>query len=76
MEPHPYPVVLFLVAHGKSLATAISAVLGLALAGWGLYCHMLWLIPLAVLVAALLWGVLRSYVEVLHIIADTLIPKY
>lgn len=75
-ESNPYPVVLFLVAHGKSLATAVSAVLGVAVAGWGLYQQMLWLMPLAVLAAVVLWGVLRSYVEVLQIIADTLIPKY
>ncbi len=71
-----YPVVLFLVAHGKPLATAVSAAFGLAVVGWGLDQQMLWLIPLGVFVATMLWVVLWSYVEVLQIIADTLIPKY
>ena len=75
-QPKTYPVVLFLVAHGKPLAAWVSAAFGFALAGWGLYQQLLWLIALGVFAAALLWVVLWSYIEVLQIIADTLIPKY
>lgn len=70
-----YPVVSFLVAHGLILSALIGALpvaagIYLALTGW----------PLSVAAAGLgagivLAGLLASYVEVLRIIADTLMPK-
>jgi len=70
-----YPVVNFLVRNGMILSILISvlpilAALYLALAGWS---------PLMLVVgigAAVVVGILlASYVEVLRIIADTLMPR-
>lgn len=70
-----YPVVTFLVARGMTLAlllglAPLAAAAVLALLGWS---------PLVLaggLVASVvLGGLLVSYVEVLRIIADTLMPK-
>jgi hypothetical protein len=70
-----YPVVNFLVRNGMILSILISvlpilATLYLALAGWS---------PLMLVVgigAAVVVGILlASYVEVLRIIADTLMPR-
>lgn len=71
-----YPVVRLLVARGKALAALLSAMVLLA----GLVAAVLspqwWLLPAAAVAAGVLWVLLLSYVEVLRIIADTLIPKY
>jgi len=70
-----YPVVGFLVKRGLILAGVFGALpliaaLYLVLAGWG---------PLVVvaglLASVVTTGLLVSYVEVLRIIADTLMPK-
>ncbi|MFT3719198.1 hypothetical protein [Pseudorhodoferax sp.] len=71
-----YPVVQFLVARGKGLSIALSGLLLLVLGGFGLASGALWLLPAALVAAGVLLGLLLSYVEVLRIIADTLIPKY
>lgn len=74
---HPtYPVVQFLVARGRSLSFALSALVLLGLCGLGLSSGALWLLPAGLLGATVLLGLLLSYVEVLRIIADTLLPKY
>lgn len=71
-----YPVVQFLVAQGNKLswALSISALLVFVVSGWQLAAY--WLMPLGAIVSALMLGLLLSYIEVLRIIADTLIPKY
>ncbi|MCW5656013.1 hypothetical protein [Hydrogenophaga sp.] len=74
--PPTYPVVQFLVAHGKRLSYAISLLVLLGTCGLGLANGTLWLLPAGLVASGLLLGLLLSYVEVLHIIADTLIPKY
>ena len=70
-----YPVVNFLVVNGMILSILISVLLimaafYLALTGWS---------PLVVIVgigaAVVIGGLLASYVEVLRIIADTLMPR-
>ncbi|PWR20995.1 hypothetical protein [Zavarzinia compransoris] len=70
-----YPIVTFLVARGMVLAAVLGLVplaasVLLALAGWP---------PLVVaggaVASLVLGGLLASYVEVLRIIADTLMPK-
>jgi predicted small integral membrane protein len=75
-QPPSYPVVQFLVARGKGLSIALSALVFLGVAGLGLASGSLWLLPAGVVGAAVLLGLLLSYVEVLRIIADTLLPKY
>ena len=71
-----YPVVRFLVARGKTLSALLAA--GLLLAGLAacLFSAQWWWLPASAVAAAVLWTLLLSYVEVLRIIADTLIPKY
>ncbi|MDB5846601.1 MAG: hypothetical protein JWP29_353 [Rhodoferax sp.] len=71
-----YPVVSFLVARGALASVVLSVLVALACIGAGLSSGWLWLVPLGIVVAAVLLVVLLSYVEVLRIIADTLIPKY
>lgn len=71
-----YPMVQLLVARGKiiSILLALAVLLGGIAAG--LAWQQWWLAPVALVAAGLLLGLLLSYVEVLRIIADTLIPKY
>jgi len=71
-----YPVVQFLVARGRGLAYALAALLLLACAAGGIATGQLWLVAAGIVAAGVLLGLLLSYVEVLRIIADTLIPKY
>lgn len=71
-----YPVVQFLVAQGKNLSIALSALLFLGALGLGLFTGTLWVIPAGLVLAGVVLGLLLSYIEVLRIIADTLIPKY
>ncbi len=75
-SPPTYPVVQFLVARGKSLAIALSAAVLLLSVVAGVVTHALWLLPAGLVAAGVLLVLLLSYVEVLRIIADTLIPKY
>ncbi len=70
-----YPVVSFLVKHGLVLAVAlgvvpVAAALALAFAGWSA-----WLVVAGIAASLVLSALLVSYVEVLRIIADTLMPK-
>lgn len=74
--PEPYPVVRFIVSHKRMLPILITL---LVLIGgtWG----AVQLSSIALFLATLggsviLLGILLSYVEILSIIADTLIPKY
>ncbi len=71
-----YPIVTFLVKHGKSLAYLLSALVLAGVIGLGVAAGTFSLIPVAVIGSLVLLGLLLSYVEVLRIIADTLIPKY
>lgn len=71
-----YPMVRFLVARGRILSYVLALLVVLAFALGGIACSQLWLLPAGVVLAGVLLGLLLSYVEVLRIIADTLIPKY
>jgi hypothetical protein len=70
-----YPIVKFLVANGVPLSVALGCVpflvgIYLATLGWG------FIFPIAGLfLSIILGGFLLSYIEVLRIIADTLIPR-
>jgi hypothetical protein len=74
--PPSYPVVEFLVSKGKGLSilAAILTLVGLGYLGFA--TSTVWLYPVAVVGAVALLVLLLSYVEVLRIIADTLLPKY
>ncbi len=72
--PH-YPTVEFLVKYGQHFAVTLSAlpvVVGVILA----WFFQIWLLALAGVVAGgVLYVVTRSYVELVQIIADMLLPK-
>ena len=72
--PH-YPTVEFLVKYGQHFAVTLGAlpvVLGVILA----WFFQIWLLALAGVVAGgVLYVVTRSYVELVQIIADMLLPK-
>ena len=71
-----YPMVKFLVARGKALSVLLAVLVLLAGVAAAAVTGQWWLLPVAAVVAGILLGLLLSYVEVLRIIADTLIPKY
>lgn len=70
-----YPVVRLLVRYGNALAIAVGAVLAIAgvcaaLAGFG------WAWALAGVLAGAFGGfIMRSYVEVVRLITDMLLPR-
>ena len=72
--PH-YPVVNFLLRHGHQFAIAVAllpaaAGVYLGLSDWG------WLVALAgIVTGAILYILAKSYVELVAIIADMLLPK-
>lgn len=74
-QPPSYPVIAFITKYGMAVALLIALVILLA----GAYAMAItgawaWLAGAAV-AALVLGGVLASYVEVLRILADTLIPR-
>jgi len=75
MQQHRYPAVRFVVQHGALLVWLVPAVVaaagvaGLAL-NWGL-----WVVAGMVVGAAVLSCVLRVLVELVQIIAETLLPQ-
>ncbi|TFE36501.1 hypothetical protein E2553_42945 [Paraburkholderia dipogonis] len=74
--PPSYPIVQFLVSKGTGLSILAALV---TLAGLGYLAFATatpWLYPVAMVGAVVLLVLLLSYVEVLKIIADTLLPKY
>ncbi len=75
-KPPTYPVVQFLVTHGKNLSIVLSALVFLVGLSLGLSTGALWLIPVGLMISGVVLGLMLSYIEVLRIIADTLIPKY
>ncbi|MDR6860915.1 hypothetical protein [Variovorax guangxiensis] len=72
---NPYRTLHFLVKHGDRVANGISLALLLLgpivwlAAGW------LWAVPVAIAAAAFLLLILRSYVEMVRVIVDMLLPK-
>lgn len=70
-----YPAIRFFIARGASIA----ALLLIACAAAGLYAAWqfgLWLaLPAGIVVGALLAGLMLSFVELLRIVAETLMPR-
>ena len=70
-----YPVVSIILAYGKPLAAGLAGLLPvgallMALTGWS------WLLlPAGLLLGVVVYGLLLSYVEIIRINADTLLPK-
>jgi len=72
--PH-YPVLGLIRRHGKPLAVVIGC--GLFLLGvWAAWAYQFWpCLILGAVVGVLAWGLLSSYVEMVEIIFDTLVPR-
>ena len=71
---NPYPAVGFLVKFGMHVAVGFSlvpvfAAVGLAIAGYW------WLAALALCAAPVLFRFLKSYVELMALMSDMLIPR-
>jgi hypothetical protein len=73
-EPY-YPAIGFLVRFGGPFAIVLgltpllAAAIAMVLGGpW-------WIMPVAIIVAGVLFLLVRSYVEMVRIIADTLLPR-
>jgi len=70
-----YPTLNFIVTHGSKIAIAVAAVAaaaGLLAAAAG--ASLLWIV--AGLIAAVIgYGVVRSYVELIQLVTDMLMPK-
>lgn len=74
-QPPSYPAIRFIVTKGDLLA-AIVALVPVLLGIWALASGFYWpWMVLAIGTGAVLWLVLRSYVEVLRILSDTLMPR-
>jgi hypothetical protein len=74
-QPNPYRTLHFLVAHGDkgvvvvTILVLLAGVLGAVLTG------ALWAIPVVLAADALLYVLARSYVEMVQVIVDMLLPK-
>jgi hypothetical protein len=74
-QPPHYPVVQFLLRWGGALAILI-ALAPVAAAAAAVWCGTsYWVAPAGLAAGVVLWLFVKSYVEVLSIIADTLLPK-
>ncbi|MCH9674449.1 MAG: hypothetical protein K0U93_23625 [Gammaproteobacteria bacterium] len=73
--PISYPLVQFLVRYGRPMAVVVAIVVFFAVALWAATSGQWWLIAVGAVLSALLWALLRSYVEVVQIVADTLLPR-
>jgi hypothetical protein len=70
-----YNTLHFLVRHGGRLATAVAVgtlLLGVLLS---LVTGALWSLPIAVAAGAFMLLIMRSYVELVRVIVDMLLPK-
>jgi hypothetical protein len=73
-EPH-YPVTRLLARHGV-LVSWLAGVIVFAVGALAVICGAsLWVGPAALLAAAAVTVFVRSYVELVQIISDTLLPR-
>lgn len=70
-----YPAIEFLARHGRRLAWLVFAVIAVVGIACGWLVGNLAAIPVAVVLAALCGLVVRVGVEVVEVIADTLLPR-
>ena len=70
-----YPIIHLLTRHGQLLAACVAAALPLGAlllfaTGWG------WaVLPIGIFAGAVAYVLARSYVELIHIITETLLPR-
>ena len=70
-----YPTVEFLVKHGPKFAIALGILPLLCALALAWYLQMWILVPGGAIAGAILFVIARSYVELVQIIADMLLPK-
>ena len=75
MDQPSYPVVQFLLRRGNVLAVVIALMPIVAALGALVVKGASWPLAAALMLSPVIWMLLKSYVEVLAIIADTLLPK-
>ena len=74
-QPPSYPTIQFLAAKGDILAFLV-AIAPVCLGIWAMTVGYAWpWMLLAAGSAIVLWLIVRSYIEVLRILADTLMPR-
>lgn len=70
-----YPTLHFLMRHGRLIAT-IAAVLGIASGAWAAVAFASWPFAVAgILFGVVGYGLVRSYVELIVLVTDMLLPK-
>jgi hypothetical protein len=74
-QPPSYPTIEFLAVNGDLLAIVV-AIAPVCVGIWALVAGYAWpWMLLAVGAGAVLWLIVRSYIEVLRILSDTLMPR-
>lgn len=70
-----YSMLLFLVKHGDRLAWIVSVgALALGIVYWAIE-QAVWALPISVIGAIFLYVLLKSYVEMVRLIVDMMLPK-
>lgn len=74
-QPPSYPTIQFLAANGDLFAILV-AIAPVCIGVWAIAAGYSWpWLLLAGAAAAALWLIVRSYIEVLRILSDTLMPR-
>lgn len=75
-ETRNYATLLFIVRYGNLAAVAlVAAVLAAFLALYIFHAMPGWTLGVAVAGLAVIYGLLRSYVEIVQVICETLLPR-
>jgi hypothetical protein len=71
-----YPTIHFIVSHGRAVAFMLGALpLVCVLAAVVAFGLTWWLVTAGVAVSVVAWFLARSYVELVQVMADMLLPK-
>ena len=70
-----YRTLYFLVNHGDIVAAITGVVTALLSSAVCFVNGFIWAIPVSILAGAFLYLILRSYVELVRVIVDMLLPK-
>ena len=70
-----YRMLHFLVKHGDRFAALITFGIPLLGAVVSVWAGLIWTLPVWVLVGGFLYVIMRSYVELVRVIVDMLLPK-
>jgi|LakMenE18May11ns_1017448.scaffolds.fasta_scaffold8542603_1 hypothetical protein len=73
--PPTYPMLNLISSKGKPIAALLGLALALGGTGIGVMLNYWYLPPVAIVTGAVLTGILFSYVEIVRIILDTLVPR-